>query len=67
MNLADPLTGGGTRKPIKGSLAPNANLPLCKLCLHSIQQGQARVWLRRPMGLSHVECVKDRNDVESVS
>lgn len=32
----------------------------CKICKHGIAEGQARVWLTSPMGLSRVECVPSK-------
>lgn len=45
---------------VKGKLVTAMN-PLCKLCLLSVMPGEMRVWLRRPMGISHATCA-DRAD-----
>lgn len=59
----DPLTGG-FRKSTKGNLNPNSGtIPRCKLCQFGILQGQKRVWLRKPMGLSHESCAETRTDI----
>lgn len=51
--------GYAFRKPGKNTLNPNsATIPVCKLCRHSILQGHPRVWLTKPMGLSHASCAK---------
>ena len=62
----DPLTGG-FRKSAKGNLNPNSGMiPRCKLCQFGIMQGQRRVWLRKPMGLSHAECADASQEVVRV-
>lgn len=45
------VTGG----PKAGSLN-DQRITVCKLCLFSIVVGQHKVWLTKPMGLSHEAC-----------
>ncbi len=59
--------GYAFRKPGKGHLSPNnPNVPACKLCSYSILPDVPRVWLRKPMGLSHTTCAEGRTDIEYV-
>lgn len=63
----DPLNAGaGYRLPKKGALASTALIPRCKLCTFGIMPGQTRIWLRKPMGLSHERCASNRTDIKRV-
>lgn len=63
----DPLNAGaGYRLPKKGVLASTALIPACKLCRHGVMPGETRIWLMRPLGISHERCAANRTDVKRV-
>jgi hypothetical protein len=54
----------GYQKPRKGVLGVNSAMnPRCKLCLLPVMTVEERVWLRKPMGVSHTTCADGRDDV----
>jgi hypothetical protein len=59
------LVGLPTSPPGPHRKAERVALSNCKLCPASIRPGQAWVWLSKPMGISHVECV-DRASPEEI-
>lgn len=64
----DPLSGStGFKMTKKGSLNPNSGMvPACKLCRYGVLPGERRVWLRKPMGISHESCASNRTDIVRV-
>ncbi len=45
-----------------GKHTPRRFAAACKICKLGIYDGDERVWLTDPMGLSHAECVPVAND-----
>ena len=50
------ITGG--RKTGSGR---DRRLTVCKICRHSVMEGEPTTWLTKPMGMSHTTCA-DRVD-----
>lgn len=57
---------GNPTNPNPAKKAESVLNPLCKLCLLSVMPGEPRVWLRKPMGVSHESCATNRTDIERV-
>ena len=53
----------GPKKPNQLGATGDAWHARCKLCRHTIRPDEPRIWLTKPMGLSHQNCATRAGNV----